>query len=183
MPYERPWGPRLCYRTDMAVLSGYADVKPLTDRLLTDLRAVLGERLVAMALYGSVARQTARPTSDIDLFIVHRGDRHDTLCSFVEVEIRIRDDPLTGTLRARGAPTKPMPIFRSEAGLADTPWLLLDIAHHGIMLFDPRGVLTRKLAYVRKRLAELGSRRIELADGSWYWDLKPDLRPGEIVAL
>ena len=86
-------------------------------------------------------------------------------------------------MRARGVPTKPMPVFRSEAGLADTPWLLLDIAHHGIMLFDPRGVLTKKLAYVRKRLAELGSRRIELADGSWYWDLKPDLRPGEIVAL
>ena len=167
----------------MVVLSGYADVKPLTDRLLSDLRAVLAERLVAVALYGSVARQVARPTSDIDLFLVHHGDRHHALCTFVEVEIRLRDDPVTDTLRARGVPTKPMPVFRSEAGLADTPWLLLDIAHHGIMLFDPRGVLTRKLEYVRKRLAELGSRRVELDDGSWYWDLKPDLRPGEIVAL
>ena len=183
MPHEHSWGTRSCYHSGMAVLSGYADVKPLTDRLLTDLRAALGERLVAMALYGSVARQAARPTSDIDLFIVHRGDRHAALCSFVEVEIGLRDDPLTSTLRARGVPSKPMPVFRSESSLADTPWLLLDIAHHGIMLFDPRGVLGRKLAYVRKRLAELGSRRIEIADGSWYWDLKPDLRPGETVTL
>ncbi len=183
MPYKHPCAAGLCYRFDMAVLSGYADVKPLTDRLLTDLRAVLGERLVAMALYGSVARQAARPTSDIDLFIVHRGDRHEALCSFVEVEIGLRDDPLTAKLRTRGAPTKPMPVFRSETSLADTPWLLLDIAHHGIVLFDPRDVLARKLAHVRKRLAELGSRRIELGDGSWYWDLKPDLRPGEIVTL
>jgi len=171
------------YRSGMAVLSGYADVKPLTDRLLTDLRVVLGQRLVAMALYGSVARQAARPASDIDLFLVHRGDRHAALCSFVEVEIGLRDDPLTAKLRARGVPIKPMPVFRSEASLADTPWLLLDIAHHGIMLFDPRSVLARKLAGLRKRLVELGSRRIELADGSWYWDLKPDLRPGEIVTL
>ena len=155
----------------MAVLSGYADVKPLTDRLLTVLRAVLGER------------QVARPTSDIDLFIVHRGDRHAALCTFVEVEIGLRGDPLTAKLRGRGVPIKPMPVFRSEASLADTPWLLLDISHHGIMLFDPRDILARKLAYVRKRLAELGSRRIELADGSWYWDLKPDLRPGETVTL
>ena len=132
----------------MAVLSGYADVKPLTDRLLTALRAVLGERLVAMALYGSVARQVARPTSDIDLFLVHRGDRHAALCTFVEVEMGLRDDSLTARLRARGVPIKPMPVFRSEASLADTPWLLLDIAHHGIMLFDPRSVLARKLAYV-----------------------------------
>ena len=52
-----------------------------------------------------------------------------------------------------------------------------------LVLFDPRDVLARKLAYVRKRLVELGSRRIELGDGSWYWDLKPDLRPGETVTL
>jgi hypothetical protein len=32
-------------------------------------------------------------------------------------------------------------------------------------------------------MAELGSRRVELADGSWYWDLKPDWRPGEVVDL
>jgi hypothetical protein len=29
----------------------------------------------------------------------------------------------------------------------------------------------------------LGSRRVYLADGSWYWDLKPDFRPGEVVEL
>jgi hypothetical protein len=32
-------------------------------------------------------------------------------------------------------------------------------------------------------MAELGSRRIELPDGGWYWDLKPDWRPGEVVDL
>ena len=68
-------------------------------------------------------------------------------------------------------------MFRSEEELADTPWLLLDVCDHGIILFDPRAVLACKLASLRLRLRELGSRRIELADGSWYWDLKPDLRP------
>ena len=58
----------MCYRSDMAVMSGYANVKPLNDRSPTELRAALGERLVAVALYGSVARHEARPTSDIDLF-------------------------------------------------------------------------------------------------------------------
>lgn len=51
------------------------------------------------------------------------------------------------------------------------------------MLHDPDGILARELEAIRQRLRELGSRRIELPDGSWYWDLKPDWRPGEIVEL
>ena len=42
---------------------------------------------------------------------------------------------------------------------------------------------TSPLERLRARLEELGSRRIELDDGTWYWDLKPDLRPGEVVTL
>ena len=163
--------------------SGYADVKPLTDRLLAKLGAELDERLVAVALYGSVARGEARAESDIDLFLVYRGDGESVADTFVEVELELRAAPLSAELQAHGVPTNPMPVFRSEAALVDTPWLLLDISHHGIILFDPRQVLHAKLARLRRRLAELGSRRIELADGSWYWDLKPNLRPGEMIEL
>ena len=163
--------------------SGYADVKPLTDCLLARLDAELDERLVAVALYGSVARGEARAESDIDLFLVYRGDGESIADTFVEVELELRATSLTAELKARGVPTNPMPVFRTEAALVDTPWLLLDISHHGIILFDPRQVLHAKLAALRRRLAELGSRRIELADGSWYWDLKPNLRPGEMIEL
>ncbi len=62
-------------------------------------------------------------------------------------------------LRARKVPTEPYAVFRTETELADTPWLLLDICDHGIILFDPRHVLARKLASLRLRLRELGSRR------------------------
>ena len=163
--------------------SGYPDVKPLTDALLTETRAALGDRLTAVALYGSVARGEAHRWSDIDLFVVHRGDRETVSEAFLRAELRLRDQPLARELSARGVPTAPVAIYRSEEELADTPWLMLDMTDHGIVLFDPRGVLRRKLERLRERLQELGSRRIELADGSWYWDLKPDLRPGEVVTL
>ena len=53
-----------------------------------------------------------------------------------------------------------------------------------MILYDPASVLERELdAAVRRRMAELGSTRVELPDGSWYWDLKPDWRPGEVVDL
>ena len=102
---------------------------------------------------------------------------------FLHVALQLREHPLVGELQARKVPTEPYAVFRTEKELADTPWLLLDICDHGIILFDPRQVLARKLASLRLRLRELGSRRVELADGSWYWDLKPDMRPGEVIAL
>jgi len=29
----------------------------------------------------------------------------------------------------------------------------------------------------------LGSRKVILGNGSWYWDLKPDWKPGEVIEL
>ena len=101
----------------------------------------------------------------------------------LEVSLQLRDHPLVCELQAHDIPTEPYAVFRTETELADTPWLLLDICDHGIILFDPRTVLSHKLASLRLRLRELGSRRVELADGSSYWDLKPDMRPGEVITL
>ena len=162
---------------------GYPELKPLLDLYLARVRDRLGERLSAVALYGSVARGQAQVASDVDLFVVHRGARALVFEVFLEVALQLRDHPLVRELQARNAPTEPYAVFRSETELADTPWILLDICDHGIILFDPRSVLARKLASLRLRLSELGSRRVELADGSWYWDLKPDMRPGEVIAL
>ncbi|MCY4376318.1 MAG: nucleotidyltransferase domain-containing protein [Spirochaetaceae bacterium] len=162
---------------------GYADVRPLTDALMAEVHAEIGDRLTAVVLYGSVARGEAHRWSDIDLFVVHRGDRETVSEAFLHAKLRLRNQRLARELTARGVPTVPVAVYRSEEELVDTPWLMLDMTHHGILLFDPRGVLGRKLARLRARLEELGSRRIELDDGSWYWDLKPDLRPGEVVTL
>ena len=162
---------------------GYPELKPLLDVYLAEVRDRLGTDVSAVALYGSVARGQAHAASDIDLFVVHRGERAAVFEVFLEVALQLRDHPLVAALQARDIPTEPYPVFRSEEELADTPWLLLDVCDHGIILFDTREVLARKLASLRLRLHELGSRRIELADGSWYWDLKPDLRPGEVIAL
>ena len=74
-------------------------------------------------------------------------------------------------------------VFFNQAELADTPWLLLDIQDHGIILHEPYAMLQHKFESVRQRLKELGSRKVVLEDGSWYWDLKPDWKPGEVIEL
>jgi hypothetical protein len=163
---------------------GYEDVRPLLDRLLVLLQARLGERLLAVALYGSLARGQAHPDSDMDLLVVYCGDKMAIFDQFMEM--RLYDLEHTREwieLKSEGIKPDPYPVFFNQAELADTPWLLLDIQDHGIVLYDPHAILQRKLESLRRRLKELGSRKVVLGDGSWYWDLKPDWKPGEVIEL
>ncbi|MGH7277912.1 MAG: nucleotidyltransferase domain-containing protein [Candidatus Rokuibacteriota bacterium] len=158
--------------------------RALAKRVVGEYATALGDDLLAVALFGSVARGEAGPASDLDLYVVTRhrlsllGDRR-----LDGARARVRESAEYEALVAQGCRPHPAPIFHSAEELAGHPWILLDITHHGIILYDRDGRLTRELDAVRRRLDELGARRIERADGSWYWDLKPDWRPGDVVTL
>ena len=49
------------------------DYQPLLDRLLKLMCEQMGERLLAVCLYGSLARRQTHRGSDVDLFIVVQG--------------------------------------------------------------------------------------------------------------
>jgi hypothetical protein len=61
--------------------------------------------------------------------------------------------------------------------------LYLDIVEDGILIVDRGGFFAAVLAAMRARMRVLGSRRVYLSDGTWYWDLKPDFRFGEVVEI
>jgi len=157
--------------------------RALAERAVEEFRAALGEDLLAVAWFGSSARGEATPGSDLDLYVVARGqglsafERCAATLDALDASVEYR--ALTGG----GYRPDPMPIFQTPEKLATHPWILLDIADHGEVLYDPSGLLTRELDAIRARLRQLGSKRIQQPDGTWYWDLKPDWRPGEIFSL
>ncbi|MDP3768232.1 MAG: nucleotidyltransferase domain-containing protein [Dehalococcoidia bacterium] len=155
----------------------------LVERLVAEYRAALGDDLLAIACFGSVARGQAGPESDLDLYVVTRGPASVLGDSRLDRVRRTREGPEYQALTRAGYHPDLGPVYHTTAELAAHPWILLDIAHHGIVLYDPEGVLARELEAIRCRLRELGSQRIELPDGTWYWDLKPDWRPGEVFDL
>ena len=65
----------------------------------------------------------------------------------------------------------------------ETPWLFLEVQDHGLLLYDSEGFLAWKLEGVRQRIQELGSRKVMMPDGSWYWDVKPDWKAREAFEL
>ena len=143
----------------------------------------MGEDVIlAFALFGSVARGEARLDSDIDLLIVHKEVDFDPTKEFVKARFELEEETEYKRLRKSGLNPYPSAIFMTERDLWERPLILLDIIDHGLILYDT-GVLQKRFDALRKRLAELGSKKIVLEDGTWYWDLKPDWKPGEIIEL
>jgi len=162
---------------------GYATCKELLNNLLQRLREAFGEEVIlACALFGSVARGEARPDSDIDLLVVHKPADFRPVDRFVDVLLEFRKSNEYRRLEALGYSPDPYPVFMTEKQMYEQPLILLDIMDHGIIIYD-NGVLRKRFRLLKERLAELGSIKVVLEDGSWYWDLKPDWKPGEAVEL
>lgn len=151
--------------------------------LLTAIQLHYGERLVTVAVFGSVGRGVMRHDSDVDLLIIARDlprGRIKRIEEFDAVEEAMAD--LLRDLARRGVYTAFSPILKiPEEVQAGSP-LFLDMIEDARLLCDRGGFFARQLDRLRARLAELGAKRIWRSN-AWYWDLKPDYKPGEVFEL
>ena len=157
------------------------------DALLADVasacRRHYGDRLLSLAVYGSVGRGTPRPDSDVDLLLVATDLPDGPVARNDEFgAVRTTLAPRLATAGAAGLHPELAPILKTRAELERGSPLLLDMTEDARILHDRDGCLRDALDRLRRRLGELGSRRIWRGD-RWYWDLKPDYRPGEIFEL
>lgn len=157
------------------------------DRLLAALTEtalqVYGSRLVSLAVFGSVGRGTPRPDSDVDILLVAENlppGRMARVREFNRVETALA--PMLGALRQEGVETELSPVFKTPAEVEAGSPLFLDMVDDARILYDRDGFLSGCLERLRRRLEKLGARRIPYA-GTWYWDLKPDYKPGDVIEL
>lgn len=159
------------------------DYEAILKRILELLQENFKDDLLSCALFGSIARGEATPNSDIDLLVVCRKGHRDRVKGFAKMALELRKTREYRALSERGFLPEPYPIFLDEERLRKHPWILLDILDHGIILFDPEGTLKKELGVLKRSLQRLGSDKVNLPDGIWYWVLKPDWRPGEVIEL
>ncbi len=160
-----------------------ADIEPLLSRLLTACRETFGEGLVSLVLFGSVARGTAGPDSDLDLLIVADGlpdGRVARVRQVLAVERRLEAD--VRAARLAGWNVELSPILKTPAEVAAGSPLFLDMVDDARLLADRDGFMRRTLDDLRARLEARGARRVWRGN-AWYWDLKPDYRPGEVFEI
>jgi uncharacterized protein len=134
-------------------------------RVVSVLRGSLGERLVAVVLFGSQARGDASVDSDWDLLVIAKDlpsnywKRHLYFVGALPVDLRGGSAILART---------------PEEFEARIPSLHLDIALDGKVLYDPHHYAESKLGYIRNLITQAGLVRERTEAGDlWLWDKQP----------
>jgi len=160
-------------------------VNEILSKIVEALKRRFGEDLVSVVLFGSFARGDFHERSDIDLLIVVESlpeSKFERSRIFDEaVWDELRDD--LKELRRMGCLSQPMPIMKTREEAEYRSPLYLDMTEDAVILYDKGGFFEAVLEGMRKRLRELGARRKRLKSGGWYWDLKPDYKPGDVIEI
>jgi len=165
---------------------GYEDYKELILSFRDLITDKLGYSIISLVLYGSVARKEARIESDIDLLIILKDASdiyYKRLKPLMEIEQEMRRRDIYEISRKKGLMPYLSYIILSQKEAEKNLYLFLDMIEDSIILLDKEDFFKRRLEELRHRLNLLGAKNFFLKDGSWYWDLKPDLLAGEVFEL
>jgi predicted nucleotidyltransferase len=162
-------------------------IKRYFDRVLhilsQEIKRHYGHRLVSIIIFGSVARKTYRADSDIDiLLIVDRlpEGRMKRIAEFMKIEKKLED--FLTDLRKKEIFIELSPVIKSpEEAEAGSP-LFLDMIEDSKILYDKNHFFAGIIKSLEARLKVLGAKRIWKGN-AWYWDLKPDYKPGEVIEI
>lgn len=141
------------------------------------------ERLVSLAVFGSVGRGTPHPGSDIDLLLVVDNlpvGRLQRVREFQPIEDALASHP--AQMAEAGLHSELSPILKTPHEVQQGSPLFLDMVEDARILYDRDGFLRKALQNFGEKLRQLGARRIWHGN-AWLWDLKPDYQPGEVFEL
>lgn len=153
----------------------------LAKRYSAVAQEVLGNRLVSIALYGSVSRKEASPSSDIDLFVVLQEAPPGMLARrHLLDQVRESLTPVLEELWRKGVYTDFVEVIRTRAEARQFHPLYLDMSQEAILLFDRDNFLENLLAKVREQLKRGGAEH-RVMGKIWYWDLLGSSIPDEVI--
>lgn len=165
---------------------GYRDYRTLLEILTRLVQKELKGCLVSIVLYGSVARGKAKLESDVDILIIQSqapDDYYKRLEPIISVDKKLKDTKAYREFESKSWFPYLSYIIFSEEEAKENRYLFLGMVSDSIILFDTNSFFKKRLEDVRKRLKVLGSKKVYMDDGTWYWDLKPDLVAGEVFEL
>ncbi len=144
---------------------------PILQRTMGGILRAYGSRLLGVVLFGSAARDTAKPESDIDLFLLidHRPDGDDLAR---ETEI-LRNGAATLMVDEwdRSRHYHVPKALVSDPRVFETPGpVMIGVVADGRVLYDPSKALSIGLAELRRRFRKTGARQRTTADGTPYWE-------------
>jgi predicted nucleotidyltransferase len=146
--------------------------RSLVNRLVELIKTEYGDDLVSVAVFGSIARGTARKDSDLDVLIIASRlprSRRERVQRFLNVESKL--DPVLEKLLDEGYAITVSPVILTADEAREIPPLFLDLTEDAVILYDKDNFLRELLTKLKEKLQEIGATRIWIGS-KWYWKLK-----------
>lgn len=167
----------------MEGMIGYSEYKELLNDFIAIVKNTLGDQVISIILYGSVARGTAKTDSDVDLLVILKeaaSQYWKRLQPFFSILKETRKHQSWEKLEKQGInPSLNLLLFSLEEANEDR-YLYMDMIEEALILLDRESFFQSRLESFRQRLKNLGAKKVK-RDGNWFWELKPDLKPGEKI--
>jgi predicted nucleotidyltransferase len=142
-------------------------------------RKEFGNNLVSIILFGSAARKEAGPRSDIDLMLVFNKLPTGRLARsrlLESIDNQLEKD--LARLRTRNIYTNFNCLMKTKKEARIIRPLYLDMTQDAVYLYDKANFFRSVINNLKRRLKRLGSVRKKVGLAR-YWELKPDIKPGE----
>jgi len=160
------------------------DYEDIEKELARAFLEVFDDMLTSLVLYGSYARREAKPNSDLDIIVVVSDDLEDrfkvhTMIDRVEELLKT----LIERLKNKGYTPILSPYILTQSQAKVFRSLYIDAVFDAKILYDRNSFMENILKKVRKRLQELGAKRVRIGK-KWVVILKPEgYHPGDRVIL
>lgn len=136
----------------------------------------LGEKLIGLALFGSIARGEGSERSDLDFFVVTRGMEGG------REQRRIRVYNILAPVNKKFR--RDISVFTLEGDeIRDVTPLLINIAHDAVILFDRERYLEKLFERIREAVRKAGLVPYRTRDGKTGWKTERKLKWGEVIEV
>lgn len=143
-------------------------------KVLERLKKSLGENLVSLLLYGSVARGEDTEYSDYDFYVIARNLPERPIQRSVFLREALFGVELERRYSIRG---------KRPEEMKDILPLFLDLATDGIILYDRGGVAKKFLEKVLRKTEERKLIRYRTEDGYYGWRFEGPIETGENLVV
>jgi predicted nucleotidyltransferase len=160
------------------------EYEDLIKKVFKEAKKYYGENLVSFAIFGSVARGTSSPYSDIDLIIISENlpsGRTKRINEFIE-NIEIKIEGKIKEMKKKGIFTALSPIIKTPEEVKKGSFLFLDMIEDSIILYDRDNFFKNYLMELKEKLKKYGAKKI-YKKGGYYWIIKKDFNLKEGIEI
>jgi predicted nucleotidyltransferase len=160
------------------------EYRDLIEKIFKEVKKFYGKNLVSFVIFGSVAKETTSPYSDIDLLIISKNlpdGRTKRVIEFIEnIEKKVEKD--IKKLRKEEIFTELSPLIKKPEEVKTGSFLFLDMIEDAIIYYDKNEFFRNYLNTLKEKLKRYGAKKV-YKKGGYYWVIKEDFNIKEGIEI